>query len=176
VKGRGPASLSTIDVRRVEQIFEPKEDMKSLYGELRKLEKQRKKINDEIQIHSQRLANIRGMVGDFAGNFGMLFAASEAKIDQLVEMDSKSDKLVESVKKKIRELEDQLKETQDQITIIRSNIGEIESRRRSETSFDVEISLEVKDKGEVQLEIAYQVGGARWLPSRKGPKNCIGFE
>ncbi|MHA2313520.1 MAG: DUF4139 domain-containing protein, partial [Candidatus Thorarchaeota archaeon] len=44
-------------------------------------------------------------------------------------------------------------------------IGEIESRRRSETSYDVEISLEVEDKAEVKLEITYQVGGANWVPS-----------
>ncbi|MHA2313660.1 MAG: hypothetical protein ACXADF_19475, partial [Candidatus Thorarchaeota archaeon] len=150
MKGRGPASLSTIDVRRVERVFEPKDDVKPLYDELHLLEKQNKKIHDEIATQSQRLSNLRGMVNDFSGTFGMLFAASEAKIDQLVEMDNKSDKLVESVKKKLRDLQDQLKENEDQIAVVRRNIGEIESRRRSETSYDVEISLEVEDKAEVK--------------------------
>jgi uncharacterized protein (TIGR02231 family) len=165
VKGKGPAALSTIDVRRTEVVFHPKEDVKSLYDDLKKLEKSLQKTNDEIETQNQRLSNIRGMVGDFAGAFGMLFAANEAKIDQLTEMDSKSDKMVEAVKKKIRDLQEKRKEIQDQINVLRSNIGRIESKRRTESFYEVEVSLEVKDKAEVELEVTYQVSGAHWIPS-----------
>ncbi len=165
VKGKGPAALSTIDVRRTEVVFDPKEDVKPLYDDLKKLERSLQKTNDEIETHNQRLSNIRGMVGDFAGNFGMLFAANEAKIEQLMEMDSKSDKMVEAVKKKIRNLQENRKEIQDQINILRNNIGQIESKRRTDSFYEVEISLEVRDKAEVELDVTYQVSGAYWIPS-----------
>jgi len=135
VKGKGPAALSTIDVRRTEIVFDPKENVKPLYDELKKLEKSLQKTNDEIETQNQRLTNIRGMVGDFAGTFGMLYAANEAKIDQLIEMDSKSDKMVESVKKKLRDLTEQRKEIQDQINVLRNNIGQIESKRRIDSFY-----------------------------------------
>jgi uncharacterized protein (TIGR02231 family) len=165
VKGKGPAALSTIDVRRTEVVFDPKEDVKPLYDDLKRLERSLLKTNDEIETHNQRLTNIRGMVGDFAGTFGMLFAANEAKIDQLMEMDSKSDKMVESVKKKLRDLQEQRKEIQDQINVLRNNIGQIESRRRTDSFYDIEVSLEVGDKAVVELDVTYQVGGAHWVPS-----------
>jgi uncharacterized protein (TIGR02231 family) len=165
VKGKGPAALSTIDVRRTEVVFDPKEDVKPLYDELKKLEKSLQKTNDEIETHNQRLTNIRGMVGDFAGTFGMLFAANEAKIDQLTEMDSKSDKMVEAVKKKLRDLQEQRKEIQDQINILRNNIGQIESKRRTDSFYEIEVSLEVRDKAELELDVTYQVSGANWIPS-----------
>ncbi|MFW9803855.1 MAG: mucoidy inhibitor MuiA family protein, partial [Candidatus Thorarchaeota archaeon] len=165
VKGRGPAALSTVDVRRTEVVFDPKQDVKPLYKELKKLEKSLQKANDEIETQNQRLTNIRGMVGDFAGTFGMLFAASEAKIDQLTEMDSKSDKMVDAVKKKLRDLTEQRKELQNQINILRSNIGQIESKRRTDSFYEVEISLEIRDKAEVELDVTYQVSGANWIPS-----------
>jgi uncharacterized protein (TIGR02231 family) len=165
VKGKGPAALSTIDVRRAEVVFDPKEDVKPLYDELKRLEKSLQKTNDEIETQNQRLTNLRGMVGDFAGTFGMLFAANEAKMDQLIEMDSKSDKMVETVKKKLRDLTEQRKEIQDQINVLRSNIGQIESKRRTESFYEVEISLEVRDKAEVELDVTYQVSGANWIPS-----------
>ncbi|MFX1271082.1 MAG: mucoidy inhibitor MuiA family protein [Promethearchaeota archaeon] len=165
VKGRGPAALSTIDVRRTEVVFDPKEDVKPLYEKLKKLEKSLQKANDEIETQNQRLTNIRGMVGDFAGTFGMLFAASEAKIEQLIEMDSKSDNMVDAIKKKLRDLTEQRKEIQDQINVLRSNIGQIESKRRTDSFYEVEISLEARDKAEVELDVTYQVSGANWIPS-----------
>ena len=165
VKGKGPAALSSIDVRRTEVVFDAKEDVKPLYDELKKLEKSLQKMEDEIETQNQRLINVRGMVGDFAGTFGMLFAANEAKMDQLIEMDSKSGKMVESVKNKLRDLAEQRKETQDKISVLRSNIGQIESKRRTESFYEVEISLEVRDKAEVKLDVTYQVSGASWNPS-----------
>ena len=165
VKGKGPVALSTIDVRRAEVVFEPKEDVKTLYGNLQKFEREFLKTNDEIETQNQRLSNIRGMVADFAGTFGMLFAANEAKMDQLIEMDSKSDKMVEAAKKNIRDLQEKRKDIQDQISILRKNIGQIESKRRTESFYEVEIALEARDKAEVELDVTYQVSGAHWIPS-----------
>ncbi|MHA2379632.1 MAG: mucoidy inhibitor MuiA family protein [Candidatus Thorarchaeota archaeon] len=165
VKGRGPATLSTIDVRRRQEVFEPEEDSKPLHEQLKRLKLERKRITDEIDTFTHRLTNLAKMMGKFADTFGMLYAADEADIEQLNVMDSKSDKLHEGTKKKLRDLEEKLREIDDQIQVVRSKIGTIVSRRRIASFYDVEITIEGKKEGKVDIEVTYQVDGARWSPS-----------
>ena len=165
VKGKGPAALSTIDVIRRQEVFDPEEDSKPLYDQLKELQFERKRITDEIDTFTHRLANLGRMMGKFSDTFGMLFAANEADIEQLKAMDSKSDKLHEDTKKKLRDLEENLQEIDDQVQLIRSKIGSIASERRTESFYDVEITIEGKREGKVELEVTYQVDGASWNPS-----------
>jgi uncharacterized protein (TIGR02231 family) len=165
VKGKGPATLSTIDVRRRVEVFNPEEDTKSLHEQLKKLQLERRKVADEIETFKRRLSNLARMMDKFADTFGMLYAANEAEIEQLNVMDSKNDRLNEDTKKKLRSLEEKLREIDDQIQVVRSKIGHITSRRRIESFYDVEITLEGKKEGKVELEVTYQVNGARWSPS-----------
>ena len=92
VKGKGPATISSIDVRRMETVYEPKEDKKQLIAQLKKLEGNRKAIIDEAEMHTSRLAYLNGMMGEFATTFGMVYAADEAGISQLTEIDNASRK------------------------------------------------------------------------------------
>ena len=163
VKGKGPATISSIDVRRMETVYEPKEDKKQLIAQLKKLEGNRKTITDEIEMHTSRLTYLNGMMGEFASTFGMVYAADEAVISQLTEIDSTSGKMIAQTKKKLRELNDKLKDIDDQIQVLRQNLGVIESRRRTETFYEVEVSLEASKAGVIELELAYQCSGAGWI-------------
>jgi len=165
LKGKGQATLSTIDVRRRQEVFDPEEDSKPLHDQLKKLELERRRITDEVKTYTHRLSNLARMMGKFADTFGMLYAANEADIEQLNVMDSKSEKLQNDTKKKLRDLEEKLRENNDQIQVVRSKIGRIASRRRIESFYDVEVTLEGKKDGKVELEVTYQVDGARWSPS-----------
>lgn len=165
VKGKGPAALSTIDVRRVEKVFEPEEETKSLYDELRKLEKQHRSIQDEIEIFNARLGHVNSMMGEFVGMFGQAFAAEEVKIKQLTDMDTKSTKIQEETHDKIRLLEEEAEEISTKIEVLKRNLGKIASKRRTIVTFEVDISLEVKQESEIELEITYQTRGANWTPS-----------
>ncbi|MHA1637861.1 MAG: mucoidy inhibitor MuiA family protein, partial [Candidatus Thorarchaeota archaeon] len=165
VKGKGPASLSSIDVRRTETVFEPKEDVKHLYKELQKLLGDEKALTDETQLYSVRLSNLENMMGEFAGSYGMLYAADEASIEQLTEMDDISGKMLTETRSKLRELSLKLEDIKVQIQIVQNNIGKIQSRKRTEIHYEVEVSLEVTQDSEVELELTYQCNGARWTPS-----------
>jgi uncharacterized protein (TIGR02231 family) len=165
VKGKGPAALSTIDVRSIDTVYEPSEDLKPLHDELEALEKKEITLTDEIEIYRTKLANIENMVNQFTGVFGTIFAANEAKISQLTEMDKTATERAEETQDKIRSLEDELEEVETQMTVVRNNIGRVQSQKRTETTYDVEVSLEVAQEAEVELEITYQCHGAQWTPS-----------
>lgn len=165
VKGKGLATISSIDVRRMETVYEPMEDKKQLIARLKKLEDNRKTIADEVEMHTSRLTYLNGMMGEFATTFGMVYAADEAEISQLTEIDNSSGKMIAQTKKKLRELDDKLKDIDDQIQVLRQNLGVIESRRRTETFYEVEVSLDVSKAGVIELEVTYQCSGAGWIPT-----------
>ncbi|NHJ13483.1 MAG: mucoidy inhibitor MuiA family protein [Candidatus Thorarchaeota archaeon] len=165
VKGRGPATLSKIDVRRTHRVFEPKDDLKPLYEELKKLEREHKGVNDEIELEQNKLEVIGGVMADFSGHFGMLYAAKEANMEQLSALDAKTEKMHANAKTKLRKLQEKLEEIEEQLQATRQNIGKIEGTRRTETYYEVEISVEAKQKAALELDITYQVGSANWSPT-----------
>jgi uncharacterized protein (TIGR02231 family) len=165
VKGRGPATLSSIDVIRNRKVFEPEKDTKALVDELKKLQSDYNSISDEIGLYSARLSNLDGMMTVFSENYGLLYAADEAEISQLTEMDTKSGKLLIDTRAKLRELAEKLEEIEIKIQVVRNNLGRIEAERRTEYFYDVEITLEVTESAEIELDITYQCSGAGWTPS-----------
>lgn len=164
VKGHGPAKLSSIDVQSRSEVYEPSDDIKPLYSELKDLEKKRIGIQDEIEFQQSRLAQIDGMVTEFSNHFGAVYAANEGDIKSLTEMDKKATKLVTDVQSKLRSLNEELIEIDDKMQVLRNNIGLINSRRRTVHTFNVEVSLDVASAAEIELEVTYQTAGAAWTP------------
>ncbi|MFX1368770.1 MAG: mucoidy inhibitor MuiA family protein [Promethearchaeota archaeon] len=165
VKGRGPATLSKIDVKRTHQVFEPTEDLKPLYEDLKKLEREHRSISDDIEVEQKKLETLGGVLADFSGHFGMLFAANEATMSQLSELDGKAEKMHVSAKSKLRDLIEQRKEIEKQLQVIRQNIGIIQAQTRTETHYEVEVTIEAKQKANVELDVTYQVSSASWIPT-----------
>ncbi|MFW9815047.1 MAG: mucoidy inhibitor MuiA family protein [Candidatus Thorarchaeota archaeon] len=164
VKGKGPAKLSSIDVQSVTDVFEPSTNIKTLYDQLKDIEKKREEIMDEITFQQSRMAQVDGMVAEFANHFGMVYAANEGEIKSMSEMDKKGTKLVGDIQKKLRELNEEILELDVQIQVIRNNIGKVNAERRTVTTLAVEVSLEVSSASEIELEVTYQTGGAGWSP------------
>ncbi|MHA2321610.1 MAG: mucoidy inhibitor MuiA family protein [Candidatus Thorarchaeota archaeon] len=164
VKGRGPAKLSSIDVQSTTDIYEPSADIKPLYDELKELEKKRIGVQDEIEFQQNRLIQVNNMVAEFTNHFGMVYAANEGDIKSLTEMDKKSAKLASDIQKEIRNLNEELRELDDKMQVLRNNIGRINSERRTVSTYSVEVSLEVSSASDVELDVTYQSGGAAWAP------------
>ena len=164
VKGRGPAKLSSIDVQQASEVFEPSHDMKPLHEELKGLQKEHAECQDEIEFHKTRLVNLENMAAEFSNHFGLVYAANEGEINTLTEMDKKFSKMMLDTKKKIRELEDKLQEINKRIEVLRANIGRINSERRTETTHSLEVTLEVSEESDIELEITYQIQNAQWHP------------
>lgn len=164
VKGKGPAKLSSIDIRTTTEVFEPSDNVKPLHDELDELQKQLEEIQDDLDFHNGLLANLASMVSEFSNYYGQVYAANEGEIGQLSEMDKTSSKMYLDTKKSIRNLEDKREEVTKQIEVIRQNLSKIGAKRRTETFNNVEVSLELSEDSEVELEVTYQVYNARWNP------------
>jgi uncharacterized protein (TIGR02231 family) len=165
VKGKGPAKLSSIDVQQVSEVFEPSNDMKPLHDELKSLQKEHTEIQDEIEFHTTRVTNIGNMTLEFSNHFGLVYAANEGEISQLTEMDKKFTKSMLDTRKIIRELEDKLLDISKKIEVLRANIGRISSERRTETTHTVNVTLEVSEESDIEIEITYQAENAQWYPT-----------
>ena len=164
VKGKGPAKLSSVDIQTTTEVFEPSDDVKPLHEELEELQKELEEIQDDLDFHNGRLANLASMVSEFSNYYGQVYAANEGEIGQLTEIDKTSSKMYLDSKKTIHTLEDQREEVTKQIEVIRHNLNIIGAKRRTESFNNVEVSLELSEDSEVEIEVTYQVYNARWNP------------
>ena len=164
VKGHGPAKLSSIDVQHATEVFEPSANIKALYDELKELEKKRLEIQDELEFQQSRLSQVERMVTEFTNHFGAVYAANEGDIKSLTEMDTKATKLTSEIQTKVRNLNEELVQVDDKMKVLRANIGQINSERKTVTTYAIEISLEVSSAANIELDVTYQTDGAAWSP------------
>jgi len=164
VKGKGPAKLSSIDIQTTTEVFEPSDDLKPLHDELEGLQKKLEEIQDDLDFHNGRLANQVSMVSEFSNYYGQVYAANEGEINQLTEMNKTTSKMYLDTKKSIHTLEDQREDITKQIEVIRNNLNKIGAKRRTESFNNVEVTLELTEDSEVEIEVTYQVYNARWNP------------
>ncbi|MFX1271083.1 MAG: mucoidy inhibitor MuiA family protein [Promethearchaeota archaeon] len=165
VKGRGEAALKGIDVRQKTQTFEPEGDLGALLQEFETLQKERQIITDKIEQQNSRLGFLSSISQQFSTEFGKWYAAGESGMEQLDEMDKTSLKLVSDAKKKIRELHDDLEDIDAKIQVVQANIQRMRGHRRTETTKEVKVMLDVKENTEIELEMTYQLGASGWTPT-----------
>ncbi len=165
VKGRGAAVLKGIDVKQKTQTFEPEGDLGALIEELETLQKKRQTITDDIEQQNSRLGLLSAISQQFSAEFGKWYAAGESGMEQLDEMDKTSLKLVSDAKKKIRELHDRLEDIDAKIQVVQTNIQRMRGHRRTETTKEVKVLLDVKENTEIELEMTYQLGASGWAPT-----------
>jgi uncharacterized protein (TIGR02231 family) len=164
VKGRGPAKLSSIDVQSTTEVYEPSADLKPLHDELKELERKRIGIQDEIEFQQNRGVQINNMVTEFTNHFGLVYAANEGDMKSLTDIDKKANKLASEIQQTIRNLNEELQELDDRIQILQHNIGQIDSQRKTVSTYTVEVTLEVSSASDVELYVTYQTAGASWIP------------
>ncbi|MHA2379631.1 MAG: mucoidy inhibitor MuiA family protein [Candidatus Thorarchaeota archaeon] len=165
VKGRGAAVLKGIDVRSRTQVFEPEGNIASLREELDELEKERKRISDSIELQESRLGHLTSIAEQFSTEFGQWYAAGESSMENLAKMDKTIVKMLNDVRKKLRELNQELEEIDVKIQVVHANIERVQGQRRTLTTKDVQVTLDVREDSSIELEITYQLGGAGWSPT-----------
>ncbi|MFW9967219.1 MAG: mucoidy inhibitor MuiA family protein, partial [Candidatus Thorarchaeota archaeon] len=165
VRGRGAASLKGIDVKQKTQTFEPEGNLSTLIEEFETLQKERQVITDDIEQQNSRLGILSAISQQFSTEFGKWYAAGESGMEHLDEMDKTSVKLVNDAKKKIRELNEKLEEIDAKIQVVQTNIQRMRGHRRTETTKEVKVLLDVKENTEIELEMTYQLGASGWAPT-----------
>ncbi len=165
VKGKGKASLSSIDVITKQEVYKPDQDTTKLLEELEALLQDRKRVDDEIQTFNLKLSNIEQIMNEFTTTFGEVYAANEGDIEQMLSLDKHAEKTYKETQKKLQDLEGEAKQLDIDIQVLRDRIDKIRADRRINTYYDVEVSLEVSQESEIELEIAYQCTGASWSPN-----------
>lgn len=165
VKGRGPATLRGIDVKRVTTTFEPEGDLKAMIAELKALQKELKLLNTKGSIQERRIEQLKTISANFSSEFGKWFAAGESSIQRLDEMDRTSLKQVSDAKKKLRALEAEKETLTARINALQSNINRVQGQRRVETVYEVSILVEAKEPTEIELDVTYQLAYSGWSPT-----------
>ena len=165
VKGRGKAILRGIDVKRTTKTYEPEGDIKAELQKLKKLEKEKRTIQDQVDVQQQRVTYLNIIMAQFSTEFGKWFSAGETGMDNLTKMDKTNQDLMIKTKQQLRELIREIERVDSEILAIRTNIQQIQGERRTETYTDVYVTLDVKESTAIELEVTYQISTANWYPT-----------
>ncbi|MFW9787356.1 MAG: mucoidy inhibitor MuiA family protein [Candidatus Thorarchaeota archaeon] len=165
VKGKGNAVLRGIDVKQVSRTFEPEGETKELVEKLMQLQKERKEIEDDIQLQRTREDRLNVVMGQFSSEFGKWYSVGETSMDQMTKMDKTGSDLLRDSRKTIRSLEIDLENIHTEITTLQNNINRIHGQRRTETFNEVLVNLDVKENTQLELEVTYQLRMASWQPT-----------
>lgn len=161
VNGKGNALLRDVKFRKVHFADTPDEKQKELFAEKEKTQDEINLINDKIN-HAE---SERAFVEDITRKI----TSSEKSRPMELEPDNWM-KMVEFYRSKLDELDKEIRTAQklkqqvnaEMDKIIRQ-INDIGSRK-TKTANIVEVTIEVKETGAVQLELSYIVFGPRWIP------------
>ncbi|MHA2373288.1 MAG: DUF4140 domain-containing protein [Candidatus Thorarchaeota archaeon] len=129
VKGKGAAILKGIEVKRETTTFEPEGNVKELLGQLKKLEFEQATITDRMQYQESRLINISSIMNQFSTEFGKWYAAKEATMGHLSNMDKTTMELLRKAKKELRKLQREREENDAKILALQANINKVQGQR-----------------------------------------------
>ncbi len=165
VKGRGLATLRGIDVKRVTKTFEAKGDTKKLLDQIHTLEKNKRTLQDQIELQQNRITHQTNIMNQFSTEFGKWFSVRETSLDNLANMDKTNQDLIKDAKKKLRKLTREMHDLDAEIRSLRENIQRIQGERRTETLTEVLVTIDAKQSTTLELEVTYQISSASWNPN-----------
>ncbi len=108
VRGHGKAILRDIDVKKTTQTYEPQSDIKEDLTKLKSLEKEKRGIQDQIELQKIRINHLTTMMTQFSSEFGKWFSVGETGMDHLTKMDKMNQDLVLEAKGTLRTLSTEL--------------------------------------------------------------------
>ncbi len=162
VKGRGHAILRGIDVKKISKTYEPEGDTKKMLEKLKTLEKQRRDIQDQYEVHQARIEQQTKVMNQFSTEFGKWFSVGETGLDNLTKMDKANQDIIKKAKKALRQLAREMQEIDAESGAIRENIQRIQGERRTETHSEVYVTVDAKQSTTLELEVTYQISLANW--------------
>ncbi|MBE0526490.1 MAG: mucoidy inhibitor MuiA family protein, partial [Candidatus Thorarchaeota archaeon] len=162
VKGRGHAALRGIDVKRISKTYEPEGDTKEMLDKIKSLEKQRRDIQDQLELQQSRITHQINVMNQFSTEFGKWFSVGETGLDNLTKMDKTNHDMITDAKKNFRKLTRQLQDVDAESRAIRENIQRIQGERITETLSEVYVTIDAKQSTTLELEVTYQISLANW--------------
>jgi len=165
VKGRGNAVLRGIDVKKITQTYVPETDIKDDLARLKSLERDRRGIQDQIDLQQKRITHLTTIMTQFSSEFGKWFSVGETGMDHLTKMDKMNQDLILDAKKNLRDLSKEIERIDVEIVALRNNIQRIQGERRTQTFTEVYVTLDVKESTPLEIEMTYQLSGASWYPT-----------
>jgi uncharacterized protein (TIGR02231 family) len=165
VKGRGKAILRGIDVRKVTETYQPDVDIKQDLVKLRELEKEKKNIQDQIDLQQTRMSHLTSIMTQFSSEFGKWFSVGETGMDHLTKMDKINQDLMTDARKNLRDLTREMEEMTAEIAVLKNNIQRVQGERRTQTFTEVLVTLDVRDSTVIELDVTYQLSTASWYPT-----------
>jgi uncharacterized protein (TIGR02231 family) len=165
VKGRGKAILRGIDVRKVTETYQPDVDIKKDLEKLRELEKEKKNIQDQIDLQQTRISHLSSIMTQFSSEFGKWFSVGETGMDRLTKMDRINQDLMTDARKNLRDLTREMEEITAEIVVLKNNIQRVQGERRTQTFVEVLVTLDTKENTMIELDVTYQLSAASWYPT-----------
>jgi uncharacterized protein (TIGR02231 family) len=162
VKGRGHAVLRGIDVKKISKTYEPEGDTKEMLEKLKALQKQRRDIQDQYEVHQARIEQQTKVMSQFSTEFGKWFSVGETGLDNLTKMDKANQDIIKKANKALRQLAREMQEIDAESGAIRENIQRIQGERRTETHSEVYVTVDAKQSTTLELEVTYQISLANW--------------
>lgn len=162
VKGRGHAILRGIDVKRISKTYEPEGDTKKMLEKLKTLEKQRRNIQDQYEMHQTRIEQQTKVMNQFSTEFGKWFSVGETGLDNLTKMDKANQDIIKKAKKALRKLAREMQEIDAESRALHENIQRIQGERRTETHSEVYVTVDAEQSTTLELEVTYQISLANW--------------
>jgi len=162
VKGRGHAILRGIDVKRISKTYEPEGDTKEMLEKLKALQKQRRNLQDQYEVHQARIEQQTKVMNQFSTEFGKWFSVGETGLDNLTKMNKANQDIIKKAKKALRQLAREMQEIDAEGAAIRENIQRLQGERRTETHSEVYVTVDAKQSTTLELEVTYQITPANW--------------
>jgi uncharacterized protein (TIGR02231 family) len=165
VSGKGKGSLGSIDVESVYHEEITHDELNKLVQEEKALQKQKSALQEKLQFLQHQQEQMKTLSNKFSSEFPLWFASGEAKLTTLTEfLDFESQKNSDNLKER-RELNDEIEKLNKKIAIVQAQINDYRNKSHVEQTFDVAITVDVKETGSFRFDLSYQTVGVSWEPS-----------
>ena len=163
VSGRGPAVLTSIDVKRESKVIEDPE-RRPLLKKLEDLKKKRRELDDQMDILKTKLGAIEATTVEFLTTVGPQIATTN-DVTMLQQFYSTYDEEYAKIQSQIRDLEEKIRDLDQEIAAIQKNLDEHGYEGTTIEYYIVDVQVEMKKQSELEIVIEYQLSDAWWEPA-----------
>uniref|UniRef100_F1KXK2 Protein F37C4.5 n=1 Tax=Ascaris suum TaxID=6253 RepID=F1KXK2_ASCSU len=173
VDGHGPAVIHDVQFQckpsLPEEGFSPK--VKKLEEERKKLQSEKEAVEDRQKVLKRRVEVLDEIVAQVGGSVvhhptdgkSIPFTLNDESLDNLVKFFSFYENTSVDIRRKLHEVDEEARVVDEKLTKINNEIGTAQNRERF--ARHISVLLESSEGGEVELDVSYQVWGAKWYPS-----------
>jgi len=164
VKGLGNGKIINISVEFNSKKEYKTEEYKKLNEEREKLEKEIKKYQIELDRTKELIEKIKKTESEFYDNWAKAYALGEVDLSNFDEFYKQINKNYTDKIDKVESLEDKLKKLKIEIQVIQNKISKLGPIEEVHNFYEVNINVNVLEKGAFDIELRYTMFEAWWTP------------